>query len=236
MSVTADQIQFRPYSPDRFLSHLPFGERGYLFTVPGAFPEDTPAHTNMTDRDMAVYRVRDEWEVRDVNGKRRVWGTGPTRRIAVGLALLEIARIRRLRAADITDRRVNVLGLEAVPPYSVEVTDWATLVFTPQGIGHLKAIRFANGSQPARYHVTGFNGGRTRVIPNEGQVEMRDLIAGMLHIRCGCEPDGDYFENEAEAQGRIRQLGSWRLCPKSPGAPAEADAQPDDDLVPALAE
>ncbi|MGW6457473.1 hypothetical protein ACWF94_16400 [Streptomyces sp. NPDC055078] len=49
MSATTDQIQFTAYGPERFMTHLPFAECGYLFTVPGEFREDTPAHTKVTD-------------------------------------------------------------------------------------------------------------------------------------------------------------------------------------------
>ena len=71
-----DRIEFAPYGPDRFPEHTPFARRGYLFTIPGSFPADTPAHTNVTNWEMAVYRAHGEWEVREVNGLRRVWGTG----------------------------------------------------------------------------------------------------------------------------------------------------------------
>ncbi|MGC5410768.1 hypothetical protein ACPXCX_44785, partial [Streptomyces sp. DT225] len=87
-------IRFTPYGPGLFPDYQPFAQTGYLFTVPGDYPEDTPAHTNVTDWEMAVYRTDDEWEVRDVNGDRRVWGVGPSRRIAAGLTFQEVARKR----------------------------------------------------------------------------------------------------------------------------------------------
>ncbi|MFF4179691.1 hypothetical protein [Streptomyces sp. NPDC001750] len=92
------------YGPGRFPAHLPFGENGYLFTVPGSYAADTPA-------EMAVYCTTDdcdEWEVRDVDGSRRVWGTGNSRREAISLAFLEIARLRRSQA--------NEIGSEAIGP------------------------------------------------------------------------------------------------------------------------
>lgn len=125
MSVTTDQIQLDAYGPQRFAEHQPFGPNGYLFTVPGDYPTDIPTSLHVTNSEMAVYRTRASgaecWEVRDVNGERRVWAEAETRREAVGLALNEIARVRRERAAEIAERRVNILGL---PPVAVE-TDTA---------------------------------------------------------------------------------------------------------------
>ncbi|WP_326814013.1 hypothetical protein [Streptomyces sp. NBC_01763] len=118
MSVTTDQIQLDAYGPERFAEHQPFGRVGYLFTVPGDFPADVPPSLNVTDWEMAVYRTRASaaecWEVRDVNGHRKVWAEADTRREAVGLAFNEIARIRRERVAETAERRVNILGLAPV--------------------------------------------------------------------------------------------------------------------------
>lgn len=228
MSATTDQVQFTAYGPERFAEHMPFARRGYLFTVPGSFPEDTPSHTNVTDWEMAVYRSHGDWEVRDVNGDRRVWGVGPTRREAVGFAFQGIARKRRYRAADIADRRVNALGLEAVPPYAVEVTDGVTLVLTPQAIGHLVRIEATDFGHPANYHVTDPDGGDAYVIQAGENVELRTLEVGVLHIRCGHDPDMVHrFENETDALDHVREeLAVWAVCPQSPGAPA---AQPADE-------
>ncbi|MFE7330805.1 hypothetical protein ACFU8W_38870 [Streptomyces sp. NPDC057565] len=49
-----------------------------------------------------------------MNGHRKVWAEADTRREAVGLALNEIARVRRARAAETAERRVNILGLTPV--------------------------------------------------------------------------------------------------------------------------
>ncbi|MFF1967092.1 hypothetical protein ACFVW5_26390 [Streptomyces sp. NPDC058232] len=121
MSDTIDQIQLDAYGPDQFAEHQPFGRVGYLFTVPGDFPADVPPSLDVTDWEMAVYRTRASaaecWEVRDVYGHRKVWAEADTRREAVGLAFNEIARVRRERAAEIAERRVNILGL---PPVAVE--------------------------------------------------------------------------------------------------------------------
>ncbi|MGW3736648.1 hypothetical protein [Streptomyces sp. NPDC005148] len=118
MSAITDQIQLDAYGPERFAGHLPFGRVGYLFTVPGGFPADIPTSLNVTEREMAVYRTRASsaacWEVRDVNGERKVWAEAETRRAAVGLAFHEIARVRRERAAEVAERRVNILGLPPV--------------------------------------------------------------------------------------------------------------------------
>ncbi|MGC5004806.1 hypothetical protein [Streptomyces sp. DT203] len=118
MSVTTDQIQLDAYGPDRFAEHQPFGRVGYLFTVPGDFPADVPPSLDVTDWEMAVYRTRASaaecWEVRDVNGHRKVWAEAATRREAVGLAFNEIARVRRERATETAERRLNVLGLAPV--------------------------------------------------------------------------------------------------------------------------
>ncbi|GGZ23445.1 hypothetical protein GCM10010387_15770 [Streptomyces inusitatus] len=193
-------VQFRPYGPDRFAAHLPFGRVGHLFTVPGSFPADTPAHTNVTDWEMATYRSYGEWEVRDVNGNRRVWGTGPTRRAAVGLALLEIARKRRERAADIAEKRVKVLGLEPVPPFAVEVTGAVTLVLSPQAIGILRQIQ-PSETGPARYAVNDVDGGEPYDIRADDSVTLRTTQVGVFHDRCGHDPEDAYrFENQIDAE------------------------------------
>jgi hypothetical protein len=122
MSVSADQIQLTPYGPDRFPRPSMFGPIGYLFTVPGSFPEDTPAHLDVTDWEVAVYRVHEGWEARDVNGPRKVWGTGSRRRDAIGWTFDYIGRTRRAAAANNAEQRAN-LRLEPVPPYVVELKD-----------------------------------------------------------------------------------------------------------------
>ncbi|MEC3995180.1 hypothetical protein VSR01_17225 [Actinacidiphila sp. DG2A-62] len=233
MSATTDQAQYDAYGPERFAAHLPFGRIGYLFTVPGDFPEDTPTHTNVTDWEMAVYRTGepgpDAWEVRDVNGNRKVWAAGGTRREAVGMAFLEIARVRRDRATEIAENRV-ACGLEIIPPYKVETTDGVTLVLTPQAIARLIRIEGTETGFPALYHVTAPGGGEPYVIEAGEGIELRTLEVGVLHIRCGCDPDSTYFENETDALAHVREeLTAWWLCPKSPGAPAAEDQQPEDD-------
>ncbi|WP_434593296.1 hypothetical protein [Streptomyces sp. A5-4] len=236
MSATTDQVQFAAYAPGRFAEHLPFAQRGYLFTLPGDFPEETPAHTNVTDWEMAVYRAHGEWEVRDINGNRKVWGIGPSRRVAVGMAFQAVARKRRYRAADIADRRAAA-GLETVPPYMVEVTAGVTLVLTPQAVAHLFRIEATDFGHPARYHVTDPDGGGAYAITAGEGVELRTLEVGLLHVRCGCDPEATRFENEADALAYIREeLSTWAMCENSPGAPAEADAQPDEDDDPDIME
>ncbi|MFI5629199.1 hypothetical protein ACIA8E_07425 [Streptomyces sp. NPDC051664] len=134
MSVTTDQIQLDAYGPDRFAEHQPFGRVGYLFTVPGDFPADVPASLDVTDWEMAVYRTRASaaecWEVRDVYGHRKVWAEAETRREAVGLAFNEIARVRRERAAETAERRVNILGLAPVADTPPEDSDESTSLAT----------------------------------------------------------------------------------------------------------
>ncbi|MFF6801110.1 hypothetical protein [Streptomyces sp. NPDC012616] len=100
-------VEFTSYGPDRFAPHLPFARRGYLFTVPSSWPDGIAAHTNSTSGEMAVYRARGEWEVRDIADSRRVWGSGPSRRVATGLALQEIARRRRIQAAETAEQPVG---------------------------------------------------------------------------------------------------------------------------------
>ncbi|MFF4391461.1 hypothetical protein ACFY0G_32435 [Streptomyces sp. NPDC001552] len=198
-----DSSQYKPYGPGRFAPHLPFASRGYLFTLPGSFPEDVPAALNVTDWTMAVYRThsraRGDWEVRDVNGDRRVWGTGPTRRVAAGLACQEIARRRRTRAADIARERTTVLGLEAVPPYAVETTGALTLVLAPQAIGRLVGIDPGDIGQPATYEVSAPDTGRFTVQAGS-DVDLHPVQVGVFHHRCGCEPaDAARFETEEAA-------------------------------------
>ncbi|MEH0579089.1 MULTISPECIES: hypothetical protein [Streptomyces] len=189
--------EFTPYGPDHFAPHLPFARRGYLFTVPGSFPEDTPAHTNVTTWKMAVYRAHGGWEARDVNGGRRVWATGASRRVTVGLAFQEIARKRRIRAAEIADKR-KALGLEAVPPYAVEVTRSITLVLNPDGIGTRYLAEEADAN-PAEYLTFDLHSGDVRTVPEETAV-LSTMQVGLLHHRCSHNPDyATWLESEPMA-------------------------------------
>ncbi|MFJ5037961.1 hypothetical protein [Streptomyces parvulus] len=208
-----DDVQFTPYDHTRFAPHLPFGRCGYLFTVPRSFPEDVPAHTDM---EMAVYRALGDWEVRDVNGIRRVWGTGPSRRKAVGLAFLEIARKRRAEAADVAAKR-EAAGLEPAHPVRVEVTGSVTLVYAPQAIGVLRWIGPVH-EQPTRYYVHDIDGGAPYEIRAEGTVTLRTTTTGVLHNRCGCTPeDAARFEDETAALAHAQEaLTVCHPCPKNP--------------------
>ncbi|HEY8983368.1 MAG TPA: hypothetical protein VIU15_27790 [Streptomyces sp.] len=223
MTDSTDQIQYTPYGPDRFPSHLPFARRGYLFTVPGEFPQDTPGYINPTDWEMAVYRKHGEWEVRDVNRERRIWGFGPTRRAAAGSALQGIARERRYRAADIATKR-TAAGLEAVPPYQVEVTAAATLVLSPHSVTHLASTE-PSEEDPTAYVVNHLDGGGRFTIKADSTVSLRSFHVGVLHIRCGCNPDTTVlFENESDALVYVHHhLAAWGVCPKSPGTPGVKD-------------
>ncbi|MFC3346032.1 hypothetical protein ACFOOM_00970 [Streptomyces echinoruber] len=201
MNSFPPDVHLTIYGPGHFPDPSPFAEHGYLFTVPGSYPDDTPAHTNVTDWEMAVYLTgdRDEWEVRDVNGERRVWATAGSRREAIGLAFLEIARKRRLEAAGIAAKR-RAAGLEPVPPYAVEVTSSITLVATPAKIAVLDRIEPAKGDTPARYHVHDVNGGEPYVIQETDGVTLRTSTVGVLHARCGHTPKAAArFEDEPGA-------------------------------------
>ncbi|MFD4315013.1 hypothetical protein [Streptomyces sp. NPDC058548] len=231
MNASTDQIQFTAYGPERFPRPSALAERGYLFTVPGDFPEGIHPNCHVTDWEMAVYRNQGEWEVQVAEYATKVWGTGPSRRVAAGLALLEIERHRRTRAKEIAENRVSILGLEAVPPYEVEVTDEVTLVLTPEVIAHLDRTEPADGDRPAHYQVTDPDGGGSYTIRDDGRVSLHPLTVGVLHVRCGCAPAiAARFENERDAVAHIREaLNAWSTCPESPSAPAAADDQPDDE-------
>ncbi|MDX3345914.1 hypothetical protein PV387_03540 [Streptomyces sp. ME02-6987-2C] len=213
-----DDVQFTPYDHTRFPAHLPFGRCGYLFTVPGDFPEDTPAHTKVTDCEMAVYRALGEWEVRDVNGIRRVWGTGPSRRKAVGLAFQEIARKRRMEAADIAAKR-KAAGLQEAPPVYVETTSSVTFVCAPTAIAVLRWIGPVH-ENPVRYHVRDIDGGDPYEIRADSTVTLRTTKVGVLHNQCGCTPgDAARFEHETAALVYAREaLTVCHPCPKNPEA------------------
>ncbi|WP_086779519.1 hypothetical protein [Streptomyces griseus] len=231
MDITAETTKFTPYGPDLFAEHMPFARRGYLFTVPGEFPEDTPAHTNVPDWEMVVYRTRGEWEVRDVNGHRRVWGTGPSRRVAVGLALLEIARLRKIQAAEIGRRRVSVLGLEEVPPYEIEVTSEVTLVVTPDRVGHYVRLAPGEDGGTARYLTRDPHTRALYEVEASNGVQLQTLRAGLLHIRCTCNPAADgRYETEGDALTAVRELlNTWTVCGGSLDAPSPDDQQADDE-------
>lgn len=211
--LTGD-VHLAIYGPGRFPAGSGFAENGYLFTVPGSFPEDTPAFTNVTDWEMAVYRSKDdpdEWEVRDVNGTRRVWATAGTRREAIGLTFLEIARKRRIDAADAAEqRRLN--GLEPRPPFVVETTNSVTLVIAPTTIAILDRIEPGEGDAPARYHVLDAAGGEQYVIREADEVTLRTTTTGVLHAHCEHDVEGARFENEPGAL-IYAQYGLSRVWP-----------------------
>lgn len=220
MSQIAPDVQFTPYGPDRFAAHLPFGDSGYLFTVPGDFPEETPAHTNCTDWEMAVYRADDLrdvwWEVRDIHGQRRRWASAGTRREAVSMAFLAIARERRIQAAQVADKRAAA-GLEPVPPYQVETTNSITLVYTATTIAVLRWIGPVHET-PTRFYVSDTNDGEPYEIRSDDTVTLRTTSTGIVHSRCGCSPiDAARFENEDDAMNFAGETltGCWP-CPKSP--------------------
>ncbi|PWI04798.1 hypothetical protein DIZ27_43130 [Streptomyces sp. NWU339] len=202
MNEFPPDVHLAVYGSDRFPKPSPFAEHGYLFTVPGNYPDDTPAHTNVTDWEMAVYRTTDDadkWEVRDVNGNRRVWATGGSRRETIGLAFLEIARLRRIQAAEIGRKR-EAAGLEPVPPYAVEITNSVTLVIAPTTIAVLERIEPAEGDAPARYHVHDAEGGESYVIREADEVTLRTTTIGVLHTRCDHNPEvAARFEDEPGA-------------------------------------
>ncbi|MEU7323393.1 hypothetical protein ABZ682_23000 [Streptomyces griseoviridis] len=198
--LTGD-VHLAVYGTGRFPSYLPFAENGYLFTVPGSFPEDTPSFTNVTDCEMAVYRTKDdpdEWEVREANGQRRVWATAGTRREAIGLAFHEVARKRRIQAANVAEKR-RAAGLEPRPPYVVETTGSVTLVIAPTAIAVLDRIEPAGGDEPAKYHVRDATGGEQYVIREADEVTLHTTNIGVLHSRCEHDAEGARFESEPGA-------------------------------------
>ncbi|MEW2568344.1 hypothetical protein [Streptomyces sp. NPDC047070] len=218
-------VRYALYDNTRFPEHLPYARCGHLFTVPGDFPEGIPPYAHVTSQEMAVYRVNGDWEVRDVNGERRVWGTGRRRKDAVNAAFAVIARERRIRAARITDRRVQVLGLEAACPYQVEITGSITLICTPTAIAVLDRTE-TSGDGPARHHVHDVNGGDPYVIRADDSVTERTTTAGVLHNRCGCAPENAArFESETQALVYARHaLTVCHPCPKTPAATEPAPA------------
>ncbi|MFI0827263.1 hypothetical protein ACH4Q7_22720 [Streptomyces roseolus] len=214
MSHEIPNVHFDQYGPERFNEHTPFARRGYLFTVPGDFPADIPVHTRVgANLRMAVYRAHGEWEVRDVDGHRRVWATGPSRRVATGLALLEIARKRRIRAAEIADKR-KAIGLEEKPPFTVEVTGEAMIACHAGGIAIVDRL-LPSGNEPSRYVVRDVEGGDPFEL--RGGAVISETSVGVLHARCGCDVDGDQFENQADAlaHAKLALTHVWP-CPNNP--------------------
>lgn len=197
------------YGPGRFPAHEPFAEHGYLFTVPGSYPDDTPPHTNVTDWEMAVYQTGDgdDWEVRDTNGNRRVWATASSRREAIGLAFLEIARLRRIQAAEIGGKR-EAAGLAPVPLYALEITSSVTLVTAPAAIAILARIEPATEDAPARYHVLDVDGGAPYVIPQGDGVTLRTVTVGVLHHACGHDLTDVASTHETEADAHVTAQSS----------------------------
>ncbi|MFD8774498.1 hypothetical protein [Streptomyces sp. NPDC059916] len=193
MGDSPESPKLTAYGPDRFAEHLPFGRTGYLFTVPGNFPAELPQFCRDGDCEMAVYSTRASgaqmWEVRDVGGRRRVWGEAHTRRDAVGMALLEITRKRRESAEEIRERRVNVLGLEPEPPYRIEKNSGADLVLNPAT-------------------------GRASLVAAD-PVSLRTRVVGLLHDRCAC-PASDlvgFRENRKDAAAYLtEECDAWWAC------------------------
>ncbi|MEU6594273.1 hypothetical protein ABZ923_34565 [Streptomyces sp. NPDC046881] len=221
--LTGD-VHLAIYGPDRFSKATPFAENGYLFTVPGTFPEDTPAHTNVVNQEMAVYRTKDdpdEWEVRDVDGDRRVWSTAGSRREAIGLAFLEIARRRRIDAARVAEKR-KAAGLEPIPPYRVEIIDSVTLVLAPTKTAVLERVQPAEGETSACYRVRDVGGGEPYEIRTDEAV-WHTVTTGILHERCGHDPDdARRFENEPEALIYAKHgLTRFWVCTELPSAADE---------------
>ncbi|MFF0092708.1 hypothetical protein ACFYSF_22485 [Streptomyces canus] len=198
--LTGD-VHLAIYGPGRFPAHEQFAPNGYLFTVPGNYPEDTPSFTNVTDQEMAVYRTKDdpdEWEVRDANGNRRAVSIAGTRRQAIASAFAVIARQRRRAAARVIDNR-RLAGLEPCPPYVVEVTNSVTLVIAPPALAILDHITPAEGDEPARYRVRDTEGGEPYEIRQTPGVMLSTTTIGVLHERCDHDPDGARFESESQA-------------------------------------
>lgn len=227
---TTGQAQFTAYGPNRFPAHLPFAPTGYLFTVPGSFPTDTPSYTDVTNSEMAVYRTKGSWEVRDVNGNRKVWGTGPTRAKAVDTAHAALYRIRHDRAARIADQRVS-LGLEPVPPYMVETNHGLDLVLNPAGIGILRRIHDVKVDETrsaAHYLATDLRTGQDVDLPAAGPVQLHPVTVGVLHVRCGHSPHVvAYFENEEDATTYADDvLTRWWPCPDNPSEPTPSEPAP----------
>lgn len=229
MSYNTHNIRYTRYSEDRFFRYLPFGPTGYLFIVPGSFPADTPAYTNVTDWEMAVYRSDDGWEVRDVNGNRDVWGTGSTRAKAVDMAFAELYRIRLDRAAHIADQRVNALGLEPVPPYAVETSYSVTLVLDPATVGRLHSIEpfeFDPPGTTAYYYATDLRTGENLDVPTDAPERLHTVSVGVIHARCCHDPDdAARFENQQDAAEYARSsLTAWWACPDNPAEPTAAES------------
>ncbi|MFZ3595065.1 hypothetical protein [Streptomyces sp. BH104] len=182
-----------PYGEGRFAAHLPFGRTGYLFTVGGDYPADVPAFCHLPELELAVYRTRrsgaEMWEVRDTNMLRQVWAESRRCRDAVGMALLEIARKRRERAADIRERRVSVRGLEPEPPYRVATAADVDLVLSPVGVGCLARIEPGGVSEAAMYRCAELATGREFTVAADKAAVVRGS-AGVLHERCSCPETG----------------------------------------------
>lgn len=219
MGYDLPAVRFKAYGPDRFAEHLPFGSSGYLFTVPGDFPSDLPDFFHITDWEMAVYRTRESgapmWEVRDVNGNRRVWGEDSTRRGAVGLAFAELARKRREKADEIRNRRVNVLGLEPIPPFRVENVGSVCLVLSPAGVGSLRRIEPNGVGVAATYRYVDLATGKGRTVAADGPVKLHDVGAGLLHDRCTCLAPGlaAHYEHRDDAVADLAEnYDAWWPC------------------------
>jgi hypothetical protein len=180
---------------------------------------------------MAVYRApAGEWEVRDVTGYKKVWGTSSSRRRTVGQAFQEVKRHRRHRAKEATEQRVNVIGLQAVPPYSVEVTEADTFVLTPGAVEFITRIESsAVAGGPERYHVENADSGETRTVSADGPCQVYDVACGIVHRRCPCVPTGAaaWFETAGDATEYAREaLNVFVTCPNSTEADEDQAPKP----------
>lgn len=220
MGFDISDVRFTPYGPGRLPA--PFGQRGYLFTIPGNYP-DLSDYFRTLDWQLAVYRTRasgaEMWEVRDTERDHRVWGEDTTRRGAVGLALAELARARRLRAAEIRDHRVTACGLAPEPPYRVETVGSASLVLTPGGVGRLTRVEVNNPGHAAAYWYTDLETGREHTAAADGPVTLHNVMVGLLHSSCTCPAPGlaRFHETREDAVADLTEnYNAWWQCTGRP--------------------
>ncbi|MGW6145663.1 hypothetical protein, partial [Streptomyces sp. NPDC055140] len=186
----------RPRSVSQQTVRELFGDDGQFFTVPDSFPGGLPDHIDFPAVvHYAVVRTpkpdtgENEFTAYDVDGRRPLGRPAPDQDTAVRSALSALAERRQDHARQVEHNRVQIRGLEPVPPVRIGYTETGTCIVhvrcsCPQveGLaGHYEKVSLAADgwldetpttpwrfcrSSPKRVTVPGGSGRLTAVLRN----------------------------------------------------------------------